>query len=182
MTKKAGAPTVPHGLLAAFLDYRPALASHLRHIVTPHEIDDVLQDTFVRLQEAAKREPIEHPRAFLRKTATNLALNRIAKADRRLNDRVADFESSEVCSTTDGPDSALEAEQRTRQLYRAVARLPQQCRYVFLLKKVFGFSQQEIALALGISTSTVEKHIAKGLLMCRDYLRSQRQADRSTRS
>src|SRR5687768_17920191 len=33
-----------------------------------------------------------------------------------------------------------------------------------------GLSQQEIADRLGITQSTVEKHIAKGLLMCREYM------------
>jgi RNA polymerase sigma-70 factor (ECF subfamily) len=52
-----------------------------------------------------------------------------------------------------------------------VAQLPLQCRRAFLLKKVYGLSQKEIAGYLGISESTVEKHVAKGLLHCATRIR-----------
>jgi len=41
---------------------------------------------------------------------------------------------------------------------------------VFLLKKVYGMRQKEIAELVGLSESTVEKHVAKGLMMCSRYL------------
>jgi DNA-directed RNA polymerase specialized sigma24 family protein len=49
--------------------------------------------------------------------------------------------------------------------------LPPLCRRVFVLRKVFKLSPTEISEVLGISTSTIEKHVAKGLVRCRDYLR-----------
>ena len=42
---------------------------------------------------------------------------------------------------------------------------PPRVREVFVLRKVFEMKQQEIAGQLGISESTVEKHIARGLLL-----------------
>ena len=62
---------------------------------------------------------------------------------------------------------------------RAVGGLPEQCRRAFILKKVYGLSQQEIADRLSISQSTVEKHIAKGLLMCREYMESTSRQERA---
>jgi len=47
----------------------------------------------------------------------------------------------------------------------AVGSLPEQCRRVFVLKKVYGLSQEEVAARVGIAESTVEKHIAKGALL-----------------
>jgi RNA polymerase sigma-70 factor (ECF subfamily) len=43
---------------------------------------------------------------------------------------------------------------------------------VFVLRKVYQLSHAEIAQELGLSHSTIEKHVAKGLLRCRDKLRS----------
>ncbi|MGH8200295.1 MAG: RNA polymerase sigma factor [Steroidobacteraceae bacterium] len=50
--------------------------------------------------------------------------------------------------------------------------LPPLCRRVFVLRKVYQLSHAEIAQVLGVSHSTIEKHVAKGLLRCRDQLRS----------
>jgi len=55
----------------------------------------------------------------------------------------------------------------------AVRQLPVQCRRVFVLKKVYGHSQQEIANQLGIAENTVEKHIAKGMALCLRYMKEQ---------
>ena len=45
----------------------------------------------------------------------------------------------------------------------AVRFLPEQCRRAFVLRKVYGFSQREIAEVMSIAESTVEKHIALGV-------------------
>jgi len=51
-----------------------------------------------------------------------------------------------------------------------VRSLPLQCRRAFVLKKVYGYSYSEIAQKLQISEKTVEKHISKGLTLCRSHL------------
>jgi RNA polymerase sigma-70 factor (ECF subfamily) len=48
-----------------------------------------------------------------------------------------------------------------------------------VLRKVYKLSHTEIAEVLGVSHSTIEKHVAKGLLRCRDYLRDQGMLDAS---
>jgi len=50
--------------------------------------------------------------------------------------------------------------------------LPLQCRRVFLLRKVYDLSYQEIAKRLEISVSTVEKHMLNGVTKCSAYLRA----------
>ena len=51
-----------------------------------------------------------------------------------------------------------------------MARLPDVCRRVFVLRRVYGFSQREIAEYLGISIKTVEAHLAKGMVRCTDFM------------
>ena len=58
------------------------------------------------------------------------------------------------------------------QFCDAVRHLPLQCRRVFVLKKVYNYSQKEISEELGISASTVEKHIALGIRRCSAYLQN----------
>ncbi len=44
--------------------------------------------------------------------------------------------------------------------------LPDRCREVMTLRKLYGVPQKEIAARLGIAESTVEKHVATGVRLC----------------
>ena len=106
----------------------------------------------------------------MRTVATNLALNHVTRADQKLTDTVGDFSTSEVYLPTETLETQIESNERFQTLCRAVRTLPLQCRRVFILKKVYGMSQKEIAKYLDISQSTVEKHVAKGLSRCHEYM------------
>ena len=64
----------------------------------------------------------------------------------------------------------VESKERFIHFCRATDTLSADVKRVFLLKKVYGMRQKEIAELVGLSESTVEKHVAKGLLMCSRYL------------
>ena len=84
---------------------------------------------------------------------------------------MADFELLGVSATDVPADQQIDARRRFESFCTAVDRLPPVCRRVFVLRKVYRLSHAEIAMVLGLSHSTIEKHVAKGLLRCRDYLR-----------
>jgi len=157
-------------LTTVFLKSRSAMAKVVGNIVQRHEVDDVLQETYLRTFEASNRSTITYLRAFLIKTATNVAINRTVRADRRLVRSIEDFPDANVYLSSEPLDTDYELKEQFRILCRAVEALPARCREVFVLRKVYGFSQKEISGLLGISESTVEKHIAKGLLLCKDKL------------
>jgi RNA polymerase sigma-70 factor (ECF subfamily) len=158
-------------LLQVFLELRSRLGWAVGRIVKGHEIEDIVQETFLRCYEACRTTPIRHPRAFMLTTARNLALNHSARAENRLASRIAYFDETTVpiFAHHDWRDEA-EAEEEFRLLCRAVQSLPLQCRRAFILKKVYGLSRREIAQEMGISESTVQKHVGKGVLLCAEYL------------
>jgi RNA polymerase sigma-70 factor (ECF subfamily) len=105
------------------------------------------------------------------KTARNLALNQATSAASTRVQHTEDFVES-IVPAAEGLESQVEAREKFLGFCRAVRHLPAQCRRVFILKKVYGLSQKEIAEYLGISESTVEKHVAAGLLMCMRSMRA----------
>ena len=70
--------------------------------------------------------------------------------------------------------SLLEGAVRPKELTRlahVIADLPGKVRDVFILRRVHGLSQREVAERLGLSESTVEKHMARGFLIMLELAR-----------
>lgn len=159
-------------LLSQILGYRGALQRYLRRFTRGAEdIDDLVQETYVRVCAMPEGQVIESPRALIFRIARNLAVDRARQAANRATDSVADFEPLDVSSPESGPDERADARRRFESFCAAVDELPPICRRVFVLRKVYQLSHEEIAEVLGMAHSTIEKHVAKGLVRCRDRLR-----------
>lgn len=160
------------GFLDVFLRFRTRLARAIARIVRrPDDIEDIVQETFLRCYQASGRTTVRHPRSFMLTTARNIALNHVERAENRLVVGVDSFDDSAVPLYRDGPtENSPEVQERFLLLCRAVQTLPVQCRRAFVLKKVYGLSRKEIAVYMDLSESTVQKHIAKGVVMCTEYM------------
>jgi RNA polymerase sigma-70 factor (ECF subfamily) len=71
-------------------------------------------------------------------------------------------ESADVAET-------VAREQELALLTEAIQSLPARCRQIFTLRKLYGLSQREIAVRLGISESTVSNQIVIGVEKCTDF-------------
>ncbi len=152
--------------------HRAALYRYLRRFTSGAEdIEDLVQETYVRVYALSQTEAVDSPRALLFRIAHNMAVERARRRISQATDSVADFERLTVYSTDAPADEQIDASRRFESFCAAVDRLPPLCRRVFVLRKVYRLSHDEIAEVLGVSHSTIEKHVAKGLLRCRDYLR-----------
>jgi RNA polymerase sigma factor (sigma-70 family) len=157
--------------LNVFLWLRKRLARAVGRIVQPDDVEDIVQETFLRCYQASSRTTVQFPRSFMLTTARNLALNHIALADNRLVHGVDSFEDSAIpLFPEESAQNSAETQERFLLLCRAVRDLPAQCRRAFVLMKVYGMSRKEVASYMGISENTVHKHVAKGVLMCAEYL------------
>lgn len=160
---------VSTALLLDFLQFKPSIRRLVARIVEPQDIDDILQETYIRVCAASGKTNILNPRSFMLKTAQNLAFNHLTTAYQR-RVQLEDFSASDLEPTTRNLESDWESEERFLGFCRALRTLPLQCRRAFILRKVYGMSQREIADSLEISESTVEKHVAKGLLLARESM------------
>jgi RNA polymerase sigma-70 factor (ECF subfamily) len=66
------------------------------------------------------------------------------------------------------PESVTRAED-IQLLVQAIQSLPERCRQVFTLRKIYGLSQKEIAVRLGISEHTVEAQGTVGIRKCAEF-------------
>jgi len=141
-----------------------------RILKRPEDVEDIAQESFMRVLEAGSKGKIEYPKAYLYRTARNLAFNALARKSNQLEDYIEDLPDPDVIGEGLSLEDQVMAQKRFELFCRATAELPEQCRRVMILCRVYGLSQKEVSERLNISVSTVEKHIAKGLLRCADYM------------
>jgi RNA polymerase sigma-70 factor (ECF subfamily) len=149
-------------LLQTALSMEKRLRRHLqKYTDSKSETDDLLQTTYERLLSRKRVENPSEPERYIWKAATNVGVDWLRK--RRGRYRVA-LESIDGCDLIEKPRDPLydvsEMEDR-RLLERIVARLPTQCRRVFCLHRVEGYSLREVSDQLGITVATVKAHLAR---------------------
>lgn len=162
---------------STFLAHNRILKRYLARFLTEQQdIEDVVQETYLRAYSAERDKEIEQPKPFLFRIARNIALNELNRKSRQITDRVADLDLPLVIDAEDTLEDELEARQHLGLLCEAIAALPEKRRRVFLLRKVHGLSHKEIAQRMELTVSSVEKHLLKGTLACRAYVRDREQA------
>lgn len=166
-----------------FMSSREGLSRLIAQVVPPSDIEDIVQETYVRLCGAKDVDNISSPKSFMYKTARNLALDYVKQARVRLVDEIEDwsaFENLLKASSEDEEFRKYTSNRDFEELCEAIRMLPIQCRKVFVLKKVYGHSQKEIAAHLGLSESTVEKHISTGTKRCFQFIKNLRELENKT--
>jgi RNA polymerase sigma-70 factor (ECF subfamily) len=152
--------------------HRAALQRYLRKFTSGAEdIDDLIQETYLRVYALPDYQAVGSPRALLFRIAHNIAVERGRRQKAQATDSMGDLQSLTVYSLDAPADVQLDDRRRFEAFCAAVDQLPPLCRRVFVLRKVYKLSHHEIAEVLGVSHSTIEKHVAKGLVRCRDHLR-----------
>jgi RNA polymerase sigma-70 factor (ECF subfamily) len=135
-------------------------------------VDDVVQEAYVRLLRARTAGPIVTAKAFLFVAAKNLALNHLRDSRQERTESLAEPALSSVYIESAGiPESIARAED-FQVLIRAIQSLPERCRQVVTLRKIYGLSQKETAARLGIAEHTVEAQSGIGLRRCAEFFRS----------
>jgi RNA polymerase sigma factor (sigma-70 family) len=149
--------------------YRENNAALLRFIATKlgstQEAKEVVQEAYVRLLGLSNRAAVSYLRAFLFKTAANLATDRLRERTRR--GHLMDLANAELPVFELSPERQIDGEQALQRLHDAIAELPVKCREVFLLYRLEGLRAQEIAIRVGIQERMVWLYIARAL----EYLR-----------
>jgi len=157
-------------------DSAPALAEELcrRHDadlrrflvarVRREEVSDLVQECYLRLLAVDDPAGIRHPRAFLLRIASNLAADRA----RRRAIEVTSGDAPTDFDALPAPDASLEEtldlDRLVASVDEALATLPEMTARVFRRRRVEGVSSTQIALELGVTPRTIQKHLAVAMV------------------
>jgi RNA polymerase sigma factor (sigma-70 family) len=135
----------------------------------PSDVEDVIQDAYVRVLEYSKASPkIDNPAAFMHRIARNLAIDQIRWRQR----------TARVCAPCDDSDNirwqvqnvrsqerqieeVMEQEEMLQTVLSAVEQLPVKCREAYLLSRVEEQTYREISVKVGLSVSMIEKYVLR---------------------
>jgi RNA polymerase sigma-70 factor (ECF subfamily) len=127
------------------------------------DVDDILQDVWLRLCARRQGGTIEHPRAYLYQTAGSVLADRARRGKVRRLDRMEALTEVHHPVEEITPYRVLSGRDEADRLVARIAALPERTRDMFLLNRFEGHSYSQIAEAMAISVSAVEKHMMKAL-------------------
>ncbi len=149
------------------------LKAHLRGAYPGmRDVDDVVQESFLRIWKARAAQPIHSAKAFLFKVARHLALDLVRRD--RISPVTAAGDLAGLPVLEDRPSAVeiLTEQEKISLVGDAVVALPARTRAIIILHKFQGLTQAEVARQLGCTEKAVERQVAHGVELCGKYLRS----------
>jgi RNA polymerase sigma-70 factor (ECF subfamily) len=143
----------------------------VRRGATLDEAEDAIQQAFVRLYAYQRREVVRDPSAFLVDVLRKVRVERWRSARRRQELFVeTPVEELKLADLSPSPEECALADQRLERIRRRLEELGPRTQQVFFLHRLAGLTYPQIAAAVGVSVSAVEKHIARAALAIHDEL------------
>lgn len=150
-----------NALLIQAMAHEPALRAILYRLTrNMADVEELLQDTYIQLL-LSTAEVITNAKAYAARVAHGRAVDHLRHQVVVPIVLMDDLEELNELDQALLADEQRQLEQELAFLSRCVAQLPPGQRRVFVLLKVYGFSQREIAARLGITENTVEQHMYK---------------------
>ena len=133
-------------------------------VTSSSDPEDLLNSAFIKLQEYSARADVQNPKAFLFRTAVNLAHDERRQRRGKVHVEHTDPSVGDISDDRPLQDEVFEARERLARVQAALGALHPRTREIFLLHRVDKLKYREIADQLGITVSAVEKHVAKAVL------------------
>jgi RNA polymerase sigma-70 factor (ECF subfamily) len=154
----ASEPAGAGGLEAVYLTHRQQLARFLRARGAGDQAEDLVQELWVNIR-ARSSAPIADPRAYLFRAANNLMISRHRSHQRA--SRLQEDWANATGDTERPPDEGVAARDEIACAERRLRALGLRVLRTFILFRLHGLPQRDIADRLGISLSTVEKDLQR---------------------
>jgi RNA polymerase sigma factor (sigma-70 family) len=160
-------PAIEPDLIGLNRRYRPALmAFFMRRSASHGDAEDMTQELFAKLAVAqsgpAGTGAMDNADAYIFQMAANLLRDRGRREKVRANYRASLHAGSVDLEPLD-PARVLLGRESLGEVSDALRELPERTRAIFLLFRLEGMKQSELAALYGVSISAVQKHIFKAM-------------------
>lgn len=159
-------------LARLFVEHNQELLSFLvARLGSEAEANEVAQESYARLLRLDQPETLGFLRAYLFKTAGNLAIDRLRhRAVLRKTDPQVGllYESSHESD----PEEEVSRDQEARRIGQILDELPPACRRSFVLYRVYEYSLTEVAAEMGVSERMIRYYVVQAMSHCRNRLQS----------
>lgn len=127
-------------------------------------VDDLVQDVFARLSGRASGGEIENPEAYIMKSASGVWKDFLRKRQTHFYAKHVEYDDNSHALKDFSPEHIYECKETIERLLVILNELPERTRNVFVLCRIEGMKQKVVAKRLGISVSSVEKHVVKAII------------------
>ncbi len=134
------------------------------------EVDDVLQESYLRVLKAKEKRVISYPKAYLFRTAGNVACDILNDGKTKMTDSLEDTKVVDILVQPETTQEILERNHEIELVKNAITALPKRCREVFTLRKIYGLSYKEISGRLKISERTISAQMNIALRKCAEFI------------
>lgn len=132
-----------------------------RRVPTDADVEDIVQECYCRIAQLADVTQVILPRAYFFAVARNLVHQRVKAARVVKIEAIIDLDTWE--SDEPSPERVAAARQELGRVQQALSQLTERARRIFVMRKIDGMTQKEIARALGVTESVVENDASRGL-------------------
>ena len=151
--------------------YGPGLRRFLARRVNAADIDDLVQDVFLRMQTAQSNQPIEHAERYLFRVAQNVLISRYRADGGRMRPVLGSIEGTTAEPRDDiSPERIAIGREQYALVIQAIANLSPRVRAAFVMHRFENMTYQTIAVRMGINKNSVKELIHRALLRLSDVM------------
>jgi RNA polymerase sigma-70 factor (ECF subfamily) len=153
----------PNDLLLAALQCEPLLRALLwRYTRNRSDVEELLQDVYAKLLTARPRHYL-NVKGYVLTTAANTAREWLSHRKCVCIELLADVDELEHLDEHALVEEVISSQQELQLLIEAIQQLTEHRRRVFVLKKIYGYTQAQIAARMKIAEHTVEVHMHQAI-------------------
>jgi RNA polymerase sigma-70 factor (ECF subfamily) len=166
LSDRAERPEDAAPLNALNTKFRASLLSYFaRRLRDRSEVEDMVQEVFLRLAKRGGLGGIEKIGGYVFETANSVLTDRQRKRQTSRADAHEELGDGEQLDDADfSPLHVLLAREQLARATAVLLELPERTRVIFVLRRLEGMKYLDIAARLGLSVSAVEKHMARAVL------------------